>query len=103
MPRLPAKFEHVEQLGCVGRVDLALEREADPEHCDDGDEDEGAADPLAEEEVACAGDQPSGEQNHRSRHRCRFASGARRCLYVARHFNPDDISCGVLRWDSVNY
>ena len=35
------------------------------EHGEDGDGDEGAANPLAEHEVACAGDEPAGDEDHR--------------------------------------
>jgi hypothetical protein len=59
------EVEDVEDLAGVGGVDFALEREANDEHGEDGERDETAAYPFAEHEVACSGDEPSGDEDHR--------------------------------------
>ena len=53
--------EHVENVLRAG-VELALHGEAERKHGDDGDGEQSAADPFAEEKVACAGDEPPGDE-----------------------------------------
>src|SRR5207248_11122455 len=60
---VPGEVEDVEQVAGVGGVDLALQGEADTEHGDDRNCKEGAADPFAQHEVACAGDKQACDQN----------------------------------------
>lgn len=54
--------EHVQRVAGIGGVDLALKRDADGEHGDDGDEEQRGTDGLLEQQVAEAGDEPSGEE-----------------------------------------
>jgi hypothetical protein len=50
--------KHFEDVVGVG-VELALHGETDGEHADDGDSEQGAATPLAKQEMSRAGDQPT--------------------------------------------
>lgn len=59
------EVEDVEQVSGVRGVDFALEREADDEHREDGNHEQAAANPLAQHEMACAGYEPAGDENHR--------------------------------------
>jgi hypothetical protein len=56
---LAGEAKDVEDVAGVGRVDFAVETEADEIHAEDGDEEQEAADVLAEEHVARAGDKPA--------------------------------------------
>ncbi len=59
---LAGEAEDVEDVAGVGRVDFAVETEADEVHAEDGDEEEEAADVLAEEDVTRTGNEPAEEE-----------------------------------------
>ncbi len=53
--------QHIENVLCAG-VELALHGEAEHEHGDDGDSEQGAADPFTEQKMPSAGDEPSDDE-----------------------------------------
>ena len=63
--KIADEVEDVEDLAGVWGVDLSFEGEPDREHGEDGDGDKGAADPFAKHEVACAGNEPASDEDHR--------------------------------------